>query len=380
MGAAFTNLSEWTGVAKEFSRRLTEFQPLDAHNIDALNLYYVRIPHPKDTPDDPLCKFPSNSRVLWCDSYAAERHVNNICGSGNRYSVLIVYNTERYGGVGGIIAATTRNWYGVPVGAHELGHSFFGLADEYIYTSEYPNCPKNCNRPTSANCDVDGCPKWKDLADAGFEGVSCTPDICGSTKGERLWNGPMPDSVMRTVASKTFGHVNQRIACCKYLAHDGSIPGFCQQYDDASKGLNLRQHCGEEVLLEQVSRVRGQEVSRILQEKHVHVSHPVEWELRKHNDMWSCVATGEARSPGFYPMAEVEGDTEVVFTGARIKVNVSAGEEVHELYFNECEEVDVPMPIDGSDDFPPLAQECFDHHTVILNEGENCVVDSVTLR
>ncbi|MFF3623186.1 M64 family metallopeptidase [Streptomyces sp. NPDC002467] len=85
---------------------------------------------------------------------------------------IVVVNSAKYGGSGGPIAvtSTTSNW--VTVAAHELGHSAFGLADEYEY---YAGCDETGHasyggtEPTAPNVTLDAgrtTNKWRDLVQA----------------------------------------------------------------------------------------------------------------------------------------------------------------------------------------------------------------------
>ena len=47
--------------------------------------------------------------------------------------VLVIVNSETYGGAGGDYATASINYMGKEVAIHELGHSFAGLGDEYVY-------------------------------------------------------------------------------------------------------------------------------------------------------------------------------------------------------------------------------------------------------
>ena len=95
--------------------------------------------------------------------------------------------------------------------AHELGHSFGGLADEYIYQDYFEsyNVPDSfiLNMP---NCDSEGCEKWADITDQCFEG--CT--------SPNLYR-PSPNSIMRYLSFGEFnevskaslqGEINRRVA------------------------------------------------------------------------------------------------------------------------------------------------------------------------
>lgn len=61
----------------------------------------------------------------------------------NYDQVVILVNSPYYGGSGGVYSTLSTNSESNEIGAHEMGHSFAGLADEYyagdIYFAEKPN-------------------------------------------------------------------------------------------------------------------------------------------------------------------------------------------------------------------------------------------------
>ncbi len=70
--------------------------------------------------------------------------------------VLVVGNSTKYGGAGGSLATFTLNDSATDVAIHELGHSFAGLADEYVDEASAPfylpyyceNCYANVTKVT----------------------------------------------------------------------------------------------------------------------------------------------------------------------------------------------------------------------------------------
>lgn len=63
--------------------------------------------------------------------------------------ILVVVNDTKYGGAGGGFLATTSINPAAPlIAVHEMGHSLFGLADEYVDTAfSYPSCDPNFDCP-----------------------------------------------------------------------------------------------------------------------------------------------------------------------------------------------------------------------------------------
>merc|ERR1712157_10921 len=108
---------------------------------------------------------------------------------------------------GGTVAAMSRNSLGPVVGVHEIGHSLFGLQDEYDWDYE--------GSDTGPNCDSSpGCPRWSDL-------IPSFPDIC-THKGcdEDNYYISEVNSFMNGVNTNV-GPVLRRFTCCTFYALTG---------------------------------------------------------------------------------------------------------------------------------------------------------------
>jgi hypothetical protein len=82
--------------------------------------------------------------------------------------------------------------------AHELGHAFGNLADEYTYSDYFDyNIPEDVILEMP-NCDVAGCPKWAGATSECYEGCT-SPDLYR----------PSPNSIMRYVSFGAFNEVSQ---------------------------------------------------------------------------------------------------------------------------------------------------------------------------
>jgi hypothetical protein len=57
---------------------------------------------------------------------------------------LVIVNTSIWGGAGGTPGTTSLSpgWEGIAI--HEIGHSVFGLADEYEYRAGCRGCRRRC--------------------------------------------------------------------------------------------------------------------------------------------------------------------------------------------------------------------------------------------
>ncbi len=99
--------------------------------------------------------------------------------------IVILGNTTVYGGSGGFFATSSMNASSPEILAHEIGHSFAGLADEYWYTGgEAPNRTANSNTTTV---------KWSQWV--GISTVSVYP--YGTTTPSSTWFRPHQNCKMQ---------------------------------------------------------------------------------------------------------------------------------------------------------------------------------------
>lgn len=97
--------------------------------------------------------------------------------------VLMIANTNQYGGAGGAFAVGTANIYSVEIMLHECGHSFVGLADEYwagdVYAAEKPNL-------TNSDFATSSLVKWQNWL--GVDGTGIYEHCCGGISSD--WYKP----------------------------------------------------------------------------------------------------------------------------------------------------------------------------------------------
>jgi len=100
--------------------------------------------------------------------------------------LIIIANSSDYGGSGGSYATTTTHPAGVEITAHEMGHSFANLADEYYagdqYFFERPNMTAQSNPATN---------KWRNWLTTGT-GISIQNYCCGGNSAS--WYKPTTNS------------------------------------------------------------------------------------------------------------------------------------------------------------------------------------------
>ena len=107
------------------------------------------------------------ARLLYADSQGRSRAfaaADAYVGAGNWDQIVMIVNSNTYGGAGGTIAVNSMDPSGPAVSVHEVGHSLAGLADEYFYF-QGNTFSGSTNEP---NVDTNGAsPKWNHWIEAG---------------------------------------------------------------------------------------------------------------------------------------------------------------------------------------------------------------------
>ena len=113
------------------------------------------------------------SRLLTVDSpraqEAASERVNEV------HQVLVIVNSSKYGGSGGSVAVCSTEASAAEIAIHEMGHSYFDLADEYGGNG----AGSPAGEPLKANVTRDtkrATNKWRSLIAA----VTPMPSSCGN--------------------------------------------------------------------------------------------------------------------------------------------------------------------------------------------------------
>lgn len=323
-----------------------------------------------------MCKFGCSgvARNLCCPEQAPFIDIaREYCGSGFVTELAVVHNIQRYGGSGARgFAVTTLNDESLGVFIHELGHSFFGLGDEYqnsLVDTDYPNCAKTSD-----------CQEWSDLLARPQFNVKCVP----ACKNGQYRAGGV---TIMDVLGNPFGAVNERIACCKYL-FNGHRPTFCHRFDQ--DGLDLRQYCrtavwkSEPLLVSSLLQVGSERhlQSRAMDrqgDRFVFVKMPVEWRMTLLPIGWSCRKVA-ARSTGLYPRMEVEGIDKshpwlaesASSQTVTVRVKSKSGMHLRKIQFATVQNVETPMGVF----FTPGAviPEPLTSFPVVLQGSEVCVI------
>jgi hypothetical protein len=101
-----------------------------------------------------------------------------------RHQVLCIVNSSKYGGAGGTVATCSTDAASALIAIHEIGHSAFGLADEYggdgsaTPPGEFPepNMTRNTDRATNKwNALIDPATPMPSQCDASCAASTCVP-------------------------------------------------------------------------------------------------------------------------------------------------------------------------------------------------------------
>jgi hypothetical protein len=143
-------LAQFAVHAQQFVNRLFATPPFDELQC-ALNVYRVDVASTDSGADDPTAcggsgaaqatyfdaSFCNNGiqRLLVADPVTVQAVVNAQVPAWHQ--ILVIVNSSVFGGSGGLVAVTSVAGSWEDVAIHEMGHSAFGLADEYEY---YAGC------------------------------------------------------------------------------------------------------------------------------------------------------------------------------------------------------------------------------------------------
>ncbi len=260
MGDGYTSadMAKWRSDANKVANGLLA-DPLFAANKTAFNIRRVDVVSAQSGIDDPPYNIYRNTalnatmacsgidRLVCADSNLAYNAAAQVTSADGRDVILVVGNTTRYGGGGGYIATMTMHSAATELALHELGHTLFGLADEYDYGSCYgsgePSAP-NVTRQTQR-----GYIKWGAkiagstplptplnryaLGTVGlFQGGNyCATGVYRPTENSKMRTLGYPwDAVNWEAASKIFA---------TYKGDDGSTPDPDPQPDPGQGGTTV---------------------------------------------------------------------------------------------------------------------------------------------
>jgi hypothetical protein len=214
--------------------------PLFDANRASMNVYRVDVASNQsgvDEPDRGLYVDTAMDGAFYCSNIDRLLCVNtskvlNIVGSvlqpDQRDVIIVVSNSTRYGGSGGQVATLSMSSQSIEVALHEIGHTAFGLADEYDYgTCSLGSEPAEPDVTRNATRSV----KWGDLITAatpvptpagtyanGTVGIFQGAQYCPSGKYR-----PTENSRMRTLGYPWHA-VNERVARAVFAQYSATTP------------------------------------------------------------------------------------------------------------------------------------------------------------
>lgn len=168
--------------ATRIADEILKYEPY-ASSKEKLNFVAVMSPSRESGVSVPLkgdwkdTAFGSHYSTFYSDRYltAPEIHKMHDALAGIPYEhIIVLANTDQYGG-GGIynsyLISAAKNQFALPVGVHEFGHSFAGLADEYFYSGEEDDTYPCDVEPWEPNITtlVDFGSKWLNMVTPGTE-------------------------------------------------------------------------------------------------------------------------------------------------------------------------------------------------------------------
>lgn len=213
-GYQLAELAQFATDAKSVVDRLLTMPPFDRPEIQCgINAYRIDVASNESGADKPNCAdeggdgstaatyFDSSfcfdglkQRLLYGDSTLARETVEDWLPEWDQ--IIVICNDAERGGGGGQVAWTSvGGWDWKEVAIHELGHSVFGLADEYdfdgsdVYAGGEPSEPNITAESNPAVC------KWSTLVTAGPEvPTRANPDCSTSDPGP----SPVPAGTVGT--------------------------------------------------------------------------------------------------------------------------------------------------------------------------------------
>jgi hypothetical protein len=212
-----SDMDHFESKVRDLWSDISQIDPYSSQ-VDTMNVIIAKIPSKSNS----YCEVSKeNDRILNCNWFKAAGQADH-CFKGPQRYVITIHNSDHHAGSGLVEgAASTLAKSASGIIPHELGHAIFNLADEYTYVGKAngPNCAKQSS-----------CAPWQDLIDAGL--ATCQTGCPGNSKFTSTPN------IMRTLEVKDFGHVNNRLICCRFKKLTGEYPNFCDQYSSVGSGLD----------------------------------------------------------------------------------------------------------------------------------------------
>lgn len=235
-GYTAAEMTKWRSDAQTLINAF-KADPLLAANLGKINIHRVDIASNqsgvdeidrgiyRDTAMDGEFGCYNIARLLCVNSTKVFNIVGQVLPADGREQVIVISNSTRYGGSGGEVATVSMDPSSKEVALHEIGHSAFGLADEYDYgtcdTSVEPSAGNVSRMWARSNT------KWGDLIAANtpvptqlgtltngtvgtFQGGNyCTSGIYRPTENSRMRTLGYPWHAVNTrLANQVFAKYN----------------------------------------------------------------------------------------------------------------------------------------------------------------------------
>ncbi|MBI3712000.1 MAG: hypothetical protein HY253_03425 [Burkholderiales bacterium] len=216
--------------------------PLLAANLSKMNIHRVDIASNqsgadeidkgiyRDTAMDGEFGCYNTARLLCVNTNKVFNLVGQVLAADAHEQIIVIANSTRYGGSGGEVAAVSMDPSSKEVALHEIGHSAFGLADEYTYGT----CDTSVE-PVAANVSRNGSrsnSKWGDLISSSTPVPTQVGTVANGTVGAFQGGNyctsgiyrPTENSRMRTLGNPWHA-VNTRLANQVFAKYSGSGTG-----------------------------------------------------------------------------------------------------------------------------------------------------------
>jgi hypothetical protein len=182
-----SELPQFETDAQSFVDLLAATPPFDTL-MSAINIFRVDVASTDSGADDPAaCSGSGATAATFFDASFCNQGVQRLLIVDNRavfdvvnaevpewQMILVIVNSPVYGGSGGQVAVFSLAAGANEIALHEMGHTAFGLADEYEY---FAGCGRDVDRnrhpalePTEPNVTINANPatiKWRDLLTPG---------------------------------------------------------------------------------------------------------------------------------------------------------------------------------------------------------------------
>ncbi len=164
-----------------------------------------------------FCGAVGNKRLLVVDQPTAKKVWDNLVPQAHVTFAMV--NSPVYGGSGGNVPVFSTNGAAALIGIHELGHSFFKLADEYEtpYINDNPdNYPNLTSKTRLAEI------KWKDMIQPGTP-IPTSRNACAGNP----FAHPVPDGTVGLFEGGLYQACNVYRPEKNCLMRTLTKPGFC---------------------------------------------------------------------------------------------------------------------------------------------------------